>query len=106
MIIMGIPNTVSLLVSRHPLAACTITYYAYYHAGCWITEDYGRERIGLEYIWLWLACLVNLICYVAIALVIKGKVFSASHPLFCVTGTIQAYANRIALTLALVLFTF
>ncbi|KAF8898861.1 hypothetical protein BD779DRAFT_1485889 [Infundibulicybe gibba] len=47
-------------------------YYGPTQYWCWITEAYPGERLGLEYIWLYLAGFVNLICYAAIALVIKG----------------------------------
>lgn len=40
--------------------------------GCWITEDYGKQRIGLEYLWLWVAAFGNIIIYVFLALVFKG----------------------------------
>ena len=41
-------------------------------SGCWITAHYPSERIGLEYIWLWLAALVDIVVYVFLALVVKG----------------------------------
>jgi hypothetical protein len=39
---------------------------------CWITENYGFDRIALEYFWLWLTVIINSICYAIMALVVKG----------------------------------
>ncbi|KAI3622476.1 hypothetical protein WG66_015193 [Moniliophthora roreri] len=47
-------------------------YYGNTQYWCWITEQYAEERIGLEYLWMWLAAFMNLVCYVLIALVLKG----------------------------------
>ncbi|KAK7468778.1 hypothetical protein VKT23_003279 [Stygiomarasmius scandens] len=47
-------------------------YYGNTQYWCWITTDYNAERIGLEYAWMWTAALVNIFCYMVIALVIKG----------------------------------
>jgi hypothetical protein len=49
-------------------------YYGYASYWCWITAKFTNERIGLEYLWLWLACFLNIILYVFLALVIKGVV--------------------------------
>ncbi|ESK97967.1 hypothetical protein Moror_905 [Moniliophthora roreri MCA 2997] len=48
-------------------------YYGNTQYWCWITEQYAEERIGLEYLWMWLAAFMNLVCYVLIALVLKGS---------------------------------
>ncbi|KAE9408213.1 hypothetical protein BT96DRAFT_1013670 [Gymnopus androsaceus JB14] len=47
-------------------------YYGNTEYWCWITGDYSFERIALEYLWLWLAAFVNLVCYGIMALVVKG----------------------------------
>ncbi|KIY73194.1 hypothetical protein CYLTODRAFT_387202 [Cylindrobasidium torrendii FP15055 ss-10] len=39
---------------------------------CWISAEFGAERIGLEYAWLWTAAIVNIICYIFIALIVQG----------------------------------
>ncbi|KAK7059068.1 hypothetical protein VNI00_001692 [Paramarasmius palmivorus] len=49
-------------------------YYGNTQYWCWITEEFPEERIALEYFWLWLAAFVNLICYVLIAMVVKGYI--------------------------------
>lgn len=49
-------------------------YYGNTQYWCWITSDYQGERLALEYVWLWLAAIVNLVCYIVIALVLKGIV--------------------------------
>jgi len=39
---------------------------------CWITSAYTGERIGTEYLWLWIAAFVDIVLYVLLALVVKG----------------------------------
>lgn len=41
--------------------------------GCWITEPYQTERIVFGYLWLWLACFVNIVIYVPVALSLRGN---------------------------------
>jgi len=41
-------------------------------AGCWITKDFSKQRIALEYFWLWLAAFGNIIIYASLFLVVKG----------------------------------
>ncbi|KAL4263660.1 hypothetical protein AB1N83_005424 [Pleurotus pulmonarius] len=41
---------------------------------CWINESYPKERIGLEYFWLWAAAFIQIILYVFLALVLRGLV--------------------------------
>jgi hypothetical protein len=31
--------------------------------GCWISARFPRERIGLEYLWMWLTCFCNIVIY-------------------------------------------
>ncbi|KAJ3779096.1 hypothetical protein FB446DRAFT_710994, partial [Lentinula raphanica] len=47
-------------------------YYGDTEYWCWITGQYGFQRIALEYFWLWLAACINLVCYGIMALVVKG----------------------------------
>jgi len=47
-------------------------YYGNTQYWCWITPGFASERIALEYFWMWFTAFVNLICYIIIALVIKG----------------------------------
>lgn len=42
--------------------------------GCWINESYPKERVGLEYFWLWAAAFIQIILYVFLALVLWGLV--------------------------------
>ena len=42
--------------------------------GCWISETYSRERIGLEYFWLWAAAFIQVAIYVFLALVFRGMI--------------------------------
>lgn len=41
-------------------------------SGCWITSSYPAQRIALEYAWMWMAALINIILYIPITLVLKG----------------------------------
>ncbi|KAI0080281.1 hypothetical protein K474DRAFT_299653 [Panus rudis PR-1116 ss-1] len=41
-------------------------------AGCWITADYPAQRIALEYFWMWMTALLNILLYVPIALRLGG----------------------------------
>lgn len=50
-------------------------YFHLYFSGCWITEKYLGEGIGLEYAWMWLAATLNLAYYLAAFLVLKGYLF-------------------------------
>lgn len=47
-------------------------YYGSTGYWCWITSDFGTQRITLEYLWVWIAVFLDIICYVFIALAIKG----------------------------------
>lgn len=42
--------------------------------GCWITSDYPGERLGLEYVWMWITCLLNFVLYTVLIFVVKGYV--------------------------------
>lgn len=41
-------------------------------AGCWITDHFEDERIALEYFWMWLAAMGNIVIYVLLAFLVKG----------------------------------
>lgn len=41
-------------------------------SGCWITDDFDTERIALEYLWVWTTAVLNVVCYILIALMIRG----------------------------------
>lgn len=42
--------------------------------GCWITSDYPGERMGLEYLWLYIAAAVDILLYTFLALIVQGFV--------------------------------
>ncbi|EGO05201.1 hypothetical protein SERLA73DRAFT_174199 [Serpula lacrymans var. lacrymans S7.3] len=46
-------------------------YYGPTGYWCWIKRD-NFERIGLEYLWLWIAAFINIVVYVFLALVVRG----------------------------------
>ncbi|KAF4564748.1 hypothetical protein EYR40_010920 [Pleurotus pulmonarius] len=49
-------------------------YYSNTGYWCWISETYSRERIGLEYFWLWAAAFIQVAIYVFLALVFRGMI--------------------------------
>jgi hypothetical protein len=50
---------------------------------CWITKEFDDERVALEYLWLWTAAFISLLCYGGMALIIRGNlVFGQSGPKF------------------------
>ncbi|KAH8835659.1 hypothetical protein DL96DRAFT_1575105 [Flagelloscypha sp. PMI_526] len=79
-----------------------IQFYGNTGYWCWITEDYPSERITLEYLWLWVAAIVNIVCYAAIFLVIKGyahydsskRTFQRSPQTFSVTSSHIPHSSR------------
>ncbi|CAL1695298.1 unnamed protein product [Somion occarium] len=50
------------------------TYYGNTQYWCWITSAYPVQRIALEYVWMWISSLLNIVLYVPIALVLKGVI--------------------------------
>ena len=40
--------------------------------GCWIRDEYDAQRVGLEYVWLYMAMFVSITCYACIAATVKG----------------------------------
>jgi len=49
-------------------------YYGNTGYWCWITHQYPGERIGLEYLWMWLAAFIDIFVYIFLALVVTGFV--------------------------------
>ncbi|KAG7448091.1 uncharacterized protein BT62DRAFT_891013 [Guyanagaster necrorhizus] len=47
-------------------------YYGSTGYWCWITSDFNTQRITLEYLWVWIAVFLDIVCYVFISLAIKG----------------------------------
>ncbi|SJL00783.1 uncharacterized protein ARMOST_04097 [Armillaria ostoyae] len=47
-------------------------YYGSTGYWCWITNDFGTQRITFEYLWVWIAVFLDIVCYVFISLAIKG----------------------------------
>jgi len=43
--------------------------------GCWIRREYLAEGIGLEYAWLWLAILMNVLFYIPMFLVLNKVIW-------------------------------
>jgi hypothetical protein len=43
-------------------------------SGCWISSHYLGERIGLQYIWMCIAAFVDIVVYIALALIVRGLV--------------------------------
>jgi len=61
-------------------------YYGDTEYWCWITSRYNRERIGLQYIWLWIAAFVDVILYAFLALVVKGFIIVNGGSIRVTTG--------------------
>ena len=40
--------------------------------GCWIQQDFDHLRIPLEYMWMWAAAFISIICYACVAFVLRG----------------------------------
>lgn len=47
-------------------------YYGDTKYWCWITDHFEDERIALEYFWMWLAAMGNIVIYVLLAFLVKG----------------------------------
>jgi hypothetical protein len=62
------------------------TFYGDTKYWCWITANYNRERIGTQYLWLWIAAFVDTILYVFLALVVKGFVIIEGSKVRIATG--------------------
>jgi len=53
---------------------------------CWISSGYNGERIGTEYLWLWVAAFVDIVLYVFLALVVKGFIVINGSTIRITTG--------------------
>ncbi|KAK0441925.1 hypothetical protein EV421DRAFT_1711187 [Armillaria borealis] len=58
-------------------------YYGSTGYWCWITSDFGTQRITLEYLWVWIAVFLDIVCYVFISLAIKGICFAIRSSSTC-----------------------
>ncbi|KAL0951350.1 hypothetical protein HGRIS_008054 [Hohenbuehelia grisea] len=54
-------------------------YYGATQYWCWITEDFPRERIALEYFWMWFSAFGNIILYVLLTFFLKGMISFDNH---------------------------
>ncbi|KAK0211075.1 hypothetical protein DFS33DRAFT_1238722, partial [Desarmillaria ectypa] len=54
-------------------------YYGSTRYWCWITDDFDTERIALEYLWVWTTAVLNIVCYILIALMIRGLIVVSGH---------------------------
>ncbi|PBK68884.1 hypothetical protein ARMSODRAFT_1019459 [Armillaria solidipes] len=61
-------------------------YYGNTGYWCWIRDEYGAERIALEYLWLWIALAVMVTMYGLIALVMRGFIVVDEGVHFMIQG--------------------
>lgn len=54
-------------------------YYGSTQYWCWITDAFDTERITLEYLWVWTTAVLNIVCYILIALMIRGLIVVNGH---------------------------
>lgn len=54
-------------------------YYGSTQYWCWITDNFDTERIALEYLWVWTTAVLNIVCYILIALMIRGAIVVNGH---------------------------
>ncbi|KAJ7585768.1 hypothetical protein C8J56DRAFT_862245 [Mycena floridula] len=78
MIWIFIALVVGVSVARHK----NQDYYGNTQYWCWITAGFPSERIALEYVWMWITASVNIICYIIIALVIKGVIIVEGNKMY------------------------
>ncbi|KAH7928512.1 hypothetical protein BV22DRAFT_199840 [Leucogyrophana mollusca] len=76
LVLLGIWVIVALLVGIP--SATQSNYYGPTGYWCWIARD-NFERIGLEYLWLWIAAFLNIVVYVFLALVVKRVIVIDGH---------------------------
>ncbi|QRV81876.1 G protein coupled glucose receptor regulating Gpa2 protein [Ceratobasidium sp. AG-Ba] len=50
------------------------SFYAPTPYWCWISQQYSKERIAGEYIWLWLAGFGNILLYIPLFFILRGNV--------------------------------
>jgi len=70
-------------------------YYGNTQYWCWITKDFSKQRIALEYFWLWLAAFGNIIIYASLFLVVKGIIVVRGSKIH-LRGRKDRYYNRYA----------
>lgn len=70
--VIGTTWTIAILFVAIPAGVHSGQYYGDTGYWCWIRDEFDGERIGLEYLWLYLAAFVSLICYACIAATVKG----------------------------------
>ncbi|KAK0494649.1 hypothetical protein EDD18DRAFT_351837 [Armillaria luteobubalina] len=61
-------------------------YYGNTGYWCWIRDEYGVERITLEYLWIWITLAVMFIIYGLIALVMRGFIIVDEGVHFMIHG--------------------
>ncbi|KAG5638296.1 hypothetical protein H0H81_000821 [Sphagnurus paluster] len=68
----------AFIISMQGISAGVLThssrgpYYGDTGFWCWIGDNYSREKIVLEYMWMWIAAFATLILYAIIAIVMRG----------------------------------
>lgn len=48
-------------------------YYGNTQYWCWITSGWGKERIALEYVWMWFTAFVNFLLYIPLFWCLRGN---------------------------------
>ncbi|KAL1670490.1 hypothetical protein GGG16DRAFT_105127 [Schizophyllum commune] len=75
--------TLAILFIAIPASIHSGDYYGNTGYWCWIRDEYDAQRVGLEYVWLYMAMFVSIICYACIAATVKGynvrSLFGASR---------------------------
>ncbi|KAK0220350.1 hypothetical protein IW262DRAFT_1461614 [Armillaria fumosa] len=61
-------------------------YYGNTGYWCWIRDEYGAERIALEYLWIWIALAIMVIIHGLIALVMRGFIIVDEDVHFMIHG--------------------
>ena len=46
-------------------------------SGCWITSRFPVQRMVLDYVWMFIACLFNIVAYVPLYFVLRGTLVLA-----------------------------
>jgi hypothetical protein len=69
--------------------------------GCWISADFPVQRMALDYAWMFVAALFNIVAYVPLYLVLKGYVafdgWRVYRPSKVVDKMTLRHSNRVAL---------
>jgi hypothetical protein len=69
-IVAAVWTTIGIFVGIGFVTNKSKLYYGNTGYWCWITDSYTVQRIVFEYLWLWLAAVVNMIVYGFLALVV------------------------------------